>query len=290
MLFSLVKQSRRPDQVVIVDGGSESVEGVVANFPELPIDYLQCHPPSASRQRNMGIQRVGPDMEFVGFLDDDIILDSGAVEAMMRFWERASAEVVGAAFNMTNHPSLAIAGIKESSLAERLGVYSSRKGAVLPSGFQTMIGIVAEDQEVDWIPTTASVWRRPFVGPDSFDEWFSGYSYLEDLDFSYGVRKNHRLAVIAEARYQHLPAPSGRGNGFVFGRREVRNRLYFVKKHGELSVGRCYLTLVLRTFMSLWFSVRKLDPAFLARALGNMLELANPFKGIRMTSVGEKHS
>ncbi|RPJ36873.1 MAG: glycosyltransferase family 2 protein, partial [Deltaproteobacteria bacterium] len=210
MLQSLEDQSRRPDRIIIVDGSSESAADPGTEYPGLSIDCIRCIPPSASRQRNVGLQRIPSDTDFVGFLDDDIILKPGAIEAMARFWDGASEKIAGAAFNMINHPALAAAGIKTSALAERLGVYSSRKGAVLPSGFQTMIGIVDEDQEVDWIPTTAAVWRREFVGPDSFDEWFSGYSYLEDLEFSYRIRKNHRLAVISGARYEHWPAHSGR--------------------------------------------------------------------------------
>jgi len=288
MLHSLEGQFRQSDEIIIVDGSVKSAENPASAFPGLSMDYVRCIPPSAAKQRNVGIQRVPADADFVGFLDDDVVIESGAVEAMRLFWERASEDVAGAAFNMTNHPVLAGAGFKMSALAERLGLYSSRKGIVLPSGFQTMIGVVDEDMKVDWIPTTASVWRRKFVAPDSFDEWFNGYSYLEDLDFSFRIGKDHTLVVIAGARYEHLPAPSGRGNGFVFGRREVRNRVYFVKKNEELSLFRCYVTLTLRTLMSFWLFIRELNSYYLARAMGSFIELINPFRSIRPATSGEK--
>jgi len=287
MLSSIEGQTRRPDQVIIVDGGSVSVEGIVSGCSALHIDYLQCHPPSASRQRNSGIRWVRPEMDFVGFFDDDIVLDPRALEMMLRFWEHAPKDVAGAAFNMINHPPLSIAFLKRSSLAERIGVYGRKRGSVLPSGFHTMIGVVNEDIFVDWIPTGACLWKKSLLESKGFDEWFSGYSYLEDLEFSYRIRKNHRLVVIAEARYEHFPAPSGRIRNLLFGRREVRNRLYFVKKNPELSMGRCYLALVLRMLMSLQLSVSELKSGYLARALGNMVELANPFKNIRKAHIEE---
>jgi hypothetical protein len=57
-----------------------------------------------------------------------------------------------------------------------------------------------------------------------------------------------------------------------FGRFEVRNRLYFVRKHG-LSVGRCYLGLAIRLAMSVCGGVIRRDLRLLSRALCNVEEL-----------------
>ena len=84
MLKSLGVQSYRPDQVVIVDGSDQSVEGTVQEFPNLRISYLRCTPPSAARQRNVGIEAVDPGVNLVGFFDDDIELASDALQKMCR--------------------------------------------------------------------------------------------------------------------------------------------------------------------------------------------------------------
>ena len=55
------------------------------------------------------------------------------------------------------------------------------------SGFQTMIGPVQVATPSDWLPTTAVVCGKRVFESFRFDEWFEGYSYLEDLDFSYRV-------------------------------------------------------------------------------------------------------
>lgn len=62
LLKSLEAQSYKPDQIIIVDGSAEPIEDVLKEFPTLPIKYIRCIPPSATRQRNMGIKEVKPEL------------------------------------------------------------------------------------------------------------------------------------------------------------------------------------------------------------------------------------
>ena len=103
---SLCSQSRVPDEVVIVDASARpsSLVGPQAG-PARPA-YIRTAVASATRQRNIGLDAVRPEADLVGFLDDDAVLEEGAVEEMLRFWGTAGAEVGGAAFNMANHPPL----------------------------------------------------------------------------------------------------------------------------------------------------------------------------------------
>ena len=96
----------------------------------------------------------------VGFFDDDATLEPFAVERMMAFWREASPDIGGCAFNLVNPPRLRASLFKQSWIAEMLGLYSARSGAVMPSGWQTMIGTVRETAFVDWLPSTAVVWRK----------------------------------------------------------------------------------------------------------------------------------
>jgi GT2 family glycosyltransferase len=274
---SLCAQTRPPEEVVVVDASARPLP--LARLEPVPIvlRYLRAGAASAARQRNLGLGSVGPDAGLVGFLDDDAVLEPGAVAAMVRFWNAAASDVGGAAFNMDNHPRPDWPFLKRSRLAESLGLYGRRRGAVAPSGFQTMIGRVAKTTWTEWLPSGASVWRREIFREHRFDEWFDGYSYLEDLDFSYEVGKTWRLAVVSDAHYRHLPAPGGRGGGPVFGRREVLNRLHFVGKHPELSRRKCYAALLLRMAMNLALAVRDRRPSDLGRAWGNALGMTRSF-------------
>ncbi len=273
LLRSLAGQTGPVEEVVIVDGGDRPLGPLAEAFPGLSVRVLRHRPPSATRQRNVGIDAVGPKASLIGILDDDSVLVPDAVEVMLSFWDAAPARLGGASFNLANPPGLVAAGLKHLPLAEWLGLYSARKGAVLPSGFQVMLDGVTENLSVQWLPSGTSVWRRQVFSDFRFDEWFGGYSYLEDLDFSYRVGRSFGLAVVAAARQFHFPSPRGRLGGYVFGRREVANRLYFVHKNPELSVAKCYLALLFRAGLSLVQAVRCREAYFLERMAGNVAAL-----------------
>ncbi len=268
-LQSIAEQTVKPYEVVVVDGGEKGVENICKNIPGLKIKYLTFTPPSAAAQRNFGIKTAAKDCDLIGILDDDIVLKKGAVESMLVYWEHAGGNIGGAAFNLLNHPDIYAERFKSWDITERLGLYSKTGGKVLHSGFQSLIGVAHKDKFVDWVPSTAVVYIKKVFDEFLFDEWYKGYSYLEDLDFSYSVGKKYKLAVVADAGYYHYPAPSGRGSGYEFGVREVVNRIYFVRKHKELSLFKCFLALKIRQMMSLWIFVKEGKFYFLSRAFGN---------------------
>jgi GT2 family glycosyltransferase len=273
LIDSLSGQTGPPYQVVVVDSGSAPIEDAVRNAPFAKFEYLTTPVRSASRQRNQGIAAVDTSVDLIGFADDDVVFAKDAFEAMERFWGRSTADLGGAAFNMLNHPPLSFRALKSSVFSKALGLYSPRPGAVLPSGFHTLIGKVAADRIVEWLPTSAVLWRKGIFDAYRFDEWFGGYSYLEDLDFSYRIGGSFRLAVVADAGYYHYPAREGRGSGVVFGRRELLNRIHFVKKHPGLSLGKCFLALAVRAQMSLWEGIGHGSAYGFRRAWGNFLGL-----------------
>ena len=275
LLESLHRQTVAPAEVVVIDASSEPVEQLVATFPELRIRYLRHWPPSAAAQRNAGIRACSSASTLIGFADDDTTFEPQAFETMLNFWEHAGSDVLGAAFNFRNLPARGNSFIKHSSLAEWLGLYSARPGSVSPSGWHTVVGEVAETQFVEWLPSGASIFRREVFAKKVFDEFFASYSYLEDLDFSYTISRTGRLAIVADAGFSHFPSPSGRVSARQFGRCEVRNRLYFVRKH-HLSLARCYFGLAIRLGMSACSALLHLDSNMFGRALGNIEELFIP--------------
>jgi len=279
LLKSLALQIHPPDEIVIVDGSQPPLSDIVGSFPRLCLKYVRVFPPSTVRQRLAGIEAVSPAATLIGFLDDDAVLEAEALERMREFWAKASSEIGGASFNMANYPKMVASSLKASALVCGLGLYSREPGAVLPSGFHTMIGVLDRTREVRWLPGTAVLWRRRVIEEFRFDPWYEGYGYLEDLDFSYRVGKKYRLAVVAEARYSHYPAAGGRVNEYGFGLQEVRNRIHFVRRNQELSIGKCRLALVARAGLSLVLAVRERRAGYLRRIWGNLAGIAKPFAG-----------
>jgi len=269
LLESLRQQTVTPPEIIVVDASRESVESVVTAFPELRTRYVRHWPPSAAAQRNAGIRACDPSATLIGFADDDTTFEPNSFAAMLRFWESAGEDVLGASFNILNYRLPGWQSLKRSRVSSRLGLYPEKQGGVAPSGWQSVIGKVSQTQFVEWLPTGAAVWRRHVLDGCTFDEYFDTYSYVEDLDFSYSIGQKGRLAVVAEAGYSHFPSAGGRVSPRQFGRLEVRNRLYFVRKHG-LSVPRCFLGISIRFAMTLLAALPSFDRGMAARAIGNV--------------------
>ncbi len=269
MLRSIEIQSYRPNSIILVDAGEKTVETISKEFTNLSITYLKVSIPSAAKQRNVGIEFVSKETTFIGFIDDDAALELNAIETMMNFLKSAPEEIVGASFNMMNCPPQGFFS-KFNILFpfNSLGLYSTEKGRVNSSGFATLTCNFKENTFVEWLPSGGVIWRKKVLDEFKFDEWFDSYSYLEDLDFSYRVSKKYKLIVVADAKYYHYPAESGRGNEYEIGRKEVINRLYFIKKYPELSLFKCFLMLIIRVFYSLFLGVLKFKKTYFQRAFG----------------------
>lgn len=268
-LASLADQSVRPVQVIVVDASAASV-ALVVQASGLETLYLRSDVASAARQRNAGLEQVSPDAELVGFLDDDIRIAPDAMARMLEFWQAAGPQVGGAGFNLVNGAPRSLMALKRGRLLHRLGLYSNIPGDVAPSGWQSIADNVPANTRVRWLPTTAVLYRREVVQRHRFDAYYTSYSYLEDLDFSYGIAHERELWIVANARYHHFPATSGRIDRRAFGQMEVANRLRFVRKY-RLSMRRCALAMLLRGLMTLVAGLR--DTREWSRLRGNIIAL-----------------
>lgn len=267
MLGTLAAQTRQPDQVIVVDGSDpdQTIEDVCGHFPGLQIDYVRVFPPSLAAQRNAGMQVVRPEITVAGYLDDDLVLESTCVEAMARFWEAASPRVGGASFNITNVPRPPFSRVKGW-----FGLDGPRPGAVLPSGYQTMICPVDETIQTDWLFGGATMWRREVIRAYPYDEWFVGTGFMEDVDYSHAVRQQWELWVVADARLQHLSAPIRREMFYRIGEWEVVNRLHIIRKHPHLSTRRFAWAVVGQMLVNLTKAIVQRDRTSFQRLRGNL--------------------
>lgn len=268
MLAGLAAQTVPPVEVVVVDAGTDTAEAVVRAHRGVNARWLSHAPPSAAMQRNAGVRALRSDATLVALLDDDLALEPDAFERMAAFWETAGQDVGGASLNLVEDVHPGHGALKRSELVTRIGLYHAEPGRVAPSGWQSAVRVLDRDTYVEWLPTAAVWWRRELFADHAFDTYFTGYSYLEDLDFSYGVSRTHRLAVVADARYRNaLPAASR--PAFPFGRMEAANRLYVVMKR-RLSVPHCLVGLAVRWGMTLREALTGGGRASLGRAAGNL--------------------
>jgi len=274
MLNSIEAQSVHPEEVIVVDGSKDSIEELVKEFPILRIKYVRCYPPSLAKQRNVGMAAVAPGIALAGYLDDDLVLEPGAIEAMVTFWEEASEDVGGARFNIVNEELPRLIWFKYFFFLE-----SKKRGAILPSGYQTAIGQVTENTYVRWLSGGVTLWRMQVIREFPYDEWFQGTGYLEDVDYSYTVGKRYKLAVVADARVQHLSYPVRRDSNYVLGKWQAINRLYFIRKHGDFRLSACYWSMFGEFLLNLGIGLGRIDSGRLRRAWGNLTGVLNVVQG-----------
>jgi len=278
MLASLAKQTRRPDQVVVVDGSDPPVRAVVEEFALLPIEYVRVFPPSLARQRNAGMARLSNGITLAGYLDDDLVLEARAVERMLEFWDKATPQIGGAAFTITNNPPPGALSLKQL-----FGIDDARPGRMLRSGCPSSITPQPADIETDWLCGGATVWRRQVIESYRYDEWFVGTGFMEDIDFSCSVRERYRLFVVADARLAHYSKPVRSDRQQLLGKWQVVNRMHIVRKHRArgLSVAAAWyasLGLFLLNAAAAVIRVRR-DPW--NRALGNAAGMLSELLGRR---------
>ena len=276
MLCSLVAQTRLPDQVIVVDGSGVEVSWCVAEFPELNIDYVRMLPPSLSAQRNAGMAMLRAEITHAGYLDDDVVLESDAVFEMASFWVSADSDIGGAAFNVVNG-----AGSSPSALMQRIGVSRVGIGSVAPSGLVCEVGRVNNDIESDWLCGGATVWRREVIEAYSYDNWFQGTGFMEDVDYSYGVRERYRLFVLAAARLAHFTPPVRPDRQFLFGKWQVVNRMYIVRKyrHRGLSLRKAWGASLLLLVSNSVRGILYRQSGLWDRGLGNMAGIVSELRG-----------
>ena len=276
MLRSLVAQTRLPDQVIVVDGSGVEVSWCVAEFPELRIDYVRLLPPSLSAQRNAGMAVLRPEITHAGYLDDDVVLELDAVYEMASFWVSADSDIGGAAFNVINDVSSSF-----SALPLRSTVAGSGLGSIAPSGVVRELGEVQVNLETDWLCGGAQIWLREVIDNYSYDNWFQGTGFMEDVDYSYGVRERYRLFVVAAARLVHFTQPVRPDRQFLFGKWQVANRMHIVRKyrHRGLSLhkawGASLLLLVSNSVRGIFYH----QSGLWDRGLGNLAGIVSELRG-----------
>jgi len=207
LLHSLLKQTKLPKEVIIVDDSNnfktrDLVEQMYKDFSDMHIALMyrrNTRGKSLTIARNIGTECARG--EIILFLDDDVILDEKYIENILKVYK--------------NYPNaMGVQGYRKrndfSSLNNlihkffRLHSLEKDRWVVLPSG------------EVQPYPLTKIIscerlsgmnqsYRREIFQSFMFDEKLKRWAYMEDVDFSYRVYKSYpsSLYVTPYARVVH---------------------------------------------------------------------------------------
>ena len=90
LLQSVREQTVYPDEILVVDGSTNTETEIVLEENQFPKLHYFAVPPEhrgLTKQRNYGIERVDNDMEVVCFLDDDTVLEKDYFEEIIKTFE-----------------------------------------------------------------------------------------------------------------------------------------------------------------------------------------------------------
>jgi len=233
LLSSVLEQSRLPDELIVVDASPDAETEAVANThsvgPRLGAGwrYFRVGEPlrGLTRQRNFAVERVRTDL--VAFVDDDVVLRAGCLQALESVHRQGGPGVVGVAPVVENEVA---APSRLWRLRRRLGIVStlepgrySRSGMSIPWGFLPDSAGPELLVHGDWLPGAAFMWKTALVRQVGFQERFAGYANGEDLEFSLQMRRLGALMVTGSARAVHLHEPAGRPTPEHYGIMTVEN-------------------------------------------------------------------
>jgi glycosyltransferase involved in cell wall biosynthesis len=228
---SLVAQTRLPEEIVVVDDGTLDPAPLISIAEAAGVHFLYIPkegPPGQARSRNIGVARSSGDIVF--FLDDDVVLESDYLDAILRLYEADTEEKVGGIGGViVNDPHIGPA----RALAEMLrGTPCWGHGRVFACGFNQMnYHAVRRVQPVQWLGGGVSSFRRPVMEQFRFAEHYRDYTLFEDAEHSYRVSHKYQLLITPEARLYHYPSPVRWYDPEGFAAKQVVNLGYHFRRN-----------------------------------------------------------
>jgi GT2 family glycosyltransferase len=251
LLQSVQKQTFYPNEILIIDGSTDTeTKEILANNTFRNLTYFVVLPEQRglTKQRNVGISKVATDMEYVCFLDDDIILEPSYFEELLKTYQ-IHPEALGVGGYINNETPWQkvkeneIPKINEFSfdgwkrkdgsrfiLRKKLGLDSD-----CPPGFSPLfshgrsVGFLPPSNkiyEVEQVMGGVSSFKKSVFDTFQFSTYFEGYGLYEDADFSLRLAKTGKLYLNTAAKLSHYHNSSGRPNQYQYGKMVVRNGWY----------------------------------------------------------------
>lgn len=268
LLRSLDQQTIKPEKIVVVDGSDDPVREIVHSFSSLNTTYTHVHPPGLTKQRNRGISLLKGQCDWIGFLDDDIVLKQDALENLHKFILK-NLEVKGTGLVITNQEQLSH-GLIDNLFRILFFTDKEPGGMITKSGKASAIRVVKNDQRVEWIYGGATFWHKDIISEFSFDEWFSGVGYIEDVDFSYRVSRKYKLMICASAQCFHYHHAIRKERFFDMGTWHFVAWWYFIIKNGNFSRFLVLWSMLGMFLSNLFFGIIKPSTFRLRSAIGNL--------------------
>ena len=239
LLDSITKSTILPSKVVIVFAGID-INQIVAKYTSvLNIKLIRSEVASQIFQKSRGVESLKFENGWVLFLDDDVLIDSKAIEILANQYiynDKYSKHVgFGLAIKNINYRNL---NFLSKLFLYACKLYSFKPGAITKSGHPQSYLDQNFDSDVSWL-NGISVWRSDVLKTYINADLIVDHSSYEDVIFSYNLSKTNKLRflsdVIVTSQIQMAPQITST-HQFIHG---SYLRYYFVDKHKEFS--KCWL-------------------------------------------------
>lgn len=229
---SILRQSAPPLEIIIIDQSDNSYtkdyfdEIRNKNKTKINFVYIFQAEKSSAKARNKGIDIAQGDI--ISFLDDDVVLFEDYYEKVLCCFN--DDEKIGGMSGRVIEKNFHSWGMR---LLLKVFLLDNFDGKITASGFGFPMSARRFDRpmRVEMLMGCNMNFRKEFLKNDKFDEWFTGYSYREDVDISYRISRKTVLMTIPEAKVYHNNSRSNRMDIQDRKIMEIKNYYYFYKKH-----------------------------------------------------------
>jgi len=245
LLNSIARQTYKEIQLIVVNGGNVSVEEQVKDTVLLlkkmirDINWIHTKP-GLTLQRNIGIGQA--KCPILIFFDDDIILESDCIEQFVKAFQLdlSIGAVCGRIKNIRDD-RYKISRIKlflYRMFQRVFALAGDGNGRFKYSTLATNPHLIEESRYIECLSGCCMAFRQSvFQGTGvSFDPFFVGYCYREDVEISKQVlSKGWKIYYAANARLQHLVSCTARLQERDAAKMLVENSFYIYTKHWRKS-------------------------------------------------------
>lgn len=250
LLKSVNKQTRYPDEILIIDGSINDETKSLLNqnqFNNLSYYKVDESNRGLTKQRNFGLNKVDESIDIVCFLDDDIVLTNSYFDYLINTYDKypGALAVGGYILNEADWQKYRKDNNIKSKFVfdgwsrEEPSRYKVRKWfGLLPDTEPGFLPTFSHGRSIGFLPPSGKIYeveqimggvssyRKKIFSKINFSEYFEGYGLYEDADFSLRLSKLGKLYVNTNAQLYHYHDDSGRPNRYIYGKMVVRNGWY----------------------------------------------------------------
>jgi len=226
-LETLWRQSRLPDELVVIDDGRLDVGPVAEAALAKGVAFVyhnKSDRPGLALSRRAAVEKSS--REIILFLDDDVLLDKSYIAAIMDVFEADTERRIGGCTGVLKgfcYRPFQMALLRLFAMDD-----PRREGRMLKNFLGVLVRDIEQPTEVEWLPGCNMAYRREALEGVEIPTYLEHYSAGEDRVISYQVGRRWRLVATPAARLVHRRVPASRIGGRARGFQEIfYNYLHF---------------------------------------------------------------